>query len=346
MGEFSTYIEELSGELEQRCICDINITPKVSVIVPVYNLEDLISETLMSLINQTFKDFEIIVLNDGSKDNSLSIISVFAQFDKRIKIVNQENQGLGATRNNALCFAKGEYILYLDGDDLLSNDAIEILVESMKKDDFDFVVLGAYNYHSSKKSVGSYSYQKLPKFLRNKILENNDEILSNLFRFPRTAWSKFYRKDFVVKNGLKFQEKVTGEDQLFFVNAFINANKIMVLEKNLYYYRRARKNSLTFSKVRNTTDLIKIFYAVEEIVSTYNKINSEFIIKKYLQKAIVGLSKCSKEYRVFYYAEMLKMFHFVSDKYPNLELNKLKINQNDSYLSLKLKLYFINLCWR
>lgn len=346
MGDFAEYVEVLSSELEQKCIYEVSETPKVSVIVPVYNLEDLISETLKTLISQTFKDFEIIVLNDGSSDNSLSIISVFAQFDKRIKIVNQENQGLGAARNNALAFAKGEYILYLDGDDFLSDDAIKILVESMEKTSFDFIIFGAYNYLFSKKSVGSYSYQKIPKNLRNKILVNKDDILKNLFKFPRTAWSKFYRKDFILKNGLKFQEKVTGEDQLFFINAFLNANKIMVLEKNLYYYRRARKNSLTFSKVRNTTDLIEIFYAVEGLVSRCNNIDKEFIIKRYLQKAIVGLSKCSKEYRVFYYAEMLKMFHFVSEKYPNLELNKLKINQNDSYLSLKLKLYFINLCWR
>ena len=117
--------------------------PKVSVIIPVYNTEEYIGETLNSIINQTLKDIEIIVINDGSTDNSLRIINEYAQRDSRITVFTQANQGLSLTRNKGIIEARGEYIYFMDSDDLLENDALNSCYKHSTKGHLDFLFFDA-----------------------------------------------------------------------------------------------------------------------------------------------------------------------------------------------------------
>ena len=116
--------------------------PKISVIIPVYNTENYLKECLNSVINQTFKDIEIICVNDGSTDNSLSILEEYARTDSRIKIINQKNQGVSSSRNNGIKSARGEYIMFLDSDDLYKPDLCEKVVEKIDSQSPDIVMWG------------------------------------------------------------------------------------------------------------------------------------------------------------------------------------------------------------
>ena len=122
------------------------MNPSVSVVVPVYNVEMYLKECLDSLINQTFKDIEIICVNDGSTDNSLNILNEYASKDERIKVFSKENSGPGPTRNFGIDNAQGEYLLFVDSDDWLDLDAIKILYETSKSQDLDLLIFLAEDY--------------------------------------------------------------------------------------------------------------------------------------------------------------------------------------------------------
>lgn len=125
MGEYNNFIESLNDELTLYNHNYVFNIPKVTVIIPAFNVEDYIYDCLISLVKQTLKEIEIIIINDGSTDNTFSIISTFAQYDKRIKIVNQSNQKSGAARNKAIKLAKGEYITFVDSDDTIELTTLE-----------------------------------------------------------------------------------------------------------------------------------------------------------------------------------------------------------------------------
>ncbi|MBR3628081.1 MAG: glycosyltransferase family 2 protein [Elusimicrobia bacterium] len=122
--------------------------PKISVIVPTYNVEKYLSQCLDSILNQTFKDFECICINDGSTDNSLSILQKYASKDNRIKIINQENKGLSGARNAALKIVTGKYITFVDSDDFVSSDYLEKLINLAEKENSDIVYCRHKMYYS------------------------------------------------------------------------------------------------------------------------------------------------------------------------------------------------------
>lgn len=164
MGEYNNFIETLNSELELYEYQYSFEKPKVTVIIPVYNAEDYIYGCLISIIKQTLKEIELIIVNDGSTDNTFSIISIFGQHDKRIKIINQKNAKTGAARNNALKLAKGEYISFVDSDDKLHKTALEELYKKANLNKSDVVICGAYSVKHNKKGKGYYSIEKIPHY--------------------------------------------------------------------------------------------------------------------------------------------------------------------------------------
>ncbi len=125
----------------------MDMIPKVSIIIPVYNVEKYLKECLNSVVNQTLKEIEIICVDDGSTDNSLSILEEYAKKDNRINLLKQENSGAGAARNKGLDSARGEYIYFLDSDDFLELNAIEILYNQIAKNQADICFFKFYKYN-------------------------------------------------------------------------------------------------------------------------------------------------------------------------------------------------------
>ncbi len=218
--------------------------PVVSVIMPVYNTDSFLYEAISSVLNQTFKDLEFIVVNDGSTDNSLGIIKEFEKSDSRVILVDQQNSGSSIARQRALEMAKGEYLYFMDSDDILESEALEICYDRAVKDSLDMVFfdaisfsddpsLNAQDFHYNRKGVvGSEVFNGV--VLMDFLLERD------LFRVA--PWMHFFRREIVVSNNIQFYPGIVHEDELFFSRIYFYASRVGYIPKDLFK-RRLRANS-------------------------------------------------------------------------------------------------------
>ena len=231
----------------------------ISIIVPVYNVEKYITKCLESIVNQDYKDFELILVNDGSKDNSINLANGYLK-DKDIKwsIINKENGGLASARNAGLKVAKGEYISFIDSDDYISTDFLTTLLQALIKENADYSFC-AFEF-VKKQEIDIDSNDK-------EILFNKDELLKTFLKrtINFVVPSMLFKKEFLDKNELSFNEALRfSEDQPFIWNVILNTNKAIYLYKKMYGYY-IRENSIMTS-----TSLDKIINSFKEY-STYTK---------------------------------------------------------------------------
>ena len=217
---------------------------KVSIIVPIYNVEKYLESCLNSLINQTLKDIEIICVDDGSTDNSAHILQKYSQIDNRIKVITQSNSGQGIARNNALNIANGEYIGFVDPDDYVSPQMFETLYKNAKAYNADLVEESFYIDNQAR------SYKRKQKNKLN--LPTNDifnwKVKKNYaFSVNLAVWNKLYRRDFIRKFNIKFMNVLRGEDIIFTVKSRVLANRILYIDNADYYYRIKEDNSTTIN---------------------------------------------------------------------------------------------------
>ena len=205
--------------------------PKVSVIVPIYNAEKFLLKCLSSMTEQTLKDIEIICVNDGSTDKSLSIMQEYAKKDKRIKIINQKNQGLSSSRNNALRVAKGEYISFMDADDYANDCFLESLYNAAVKHEADVAVGNIVRVEEGKKDDYVLFYNK------TKIAHKTDDIF-RLLNIPKTCYvcNRIYKRNFVIENNLFFKDGAFFEDIVWSPLIAANAKKVVSEPRAKYYY--------------------------------------------------------------------------------------------------------------
>ena len=226
--------------------------PVVSVIVPVYNVEQYLPQCLDSIVNQTLKNIEIICVNDSSTDNSLNILNHYAEKDPRIKVVTQPNGGAGAARNRGLSLAAGKYLSFLDSDDFFEPDMLELAYNKAVCDKADFVVFQSDQYYTDRKEFVSVPWTLREKEIPPYTPFNHRQMTDNIFKvFVGWAWDKLYDREFVEKNHLRFQEQRTSNDLLFVFSAVAIAKRISVVKKVLAHQRRDAKDSL--SKTRENS---------------------------------------------------------------------------------------------
>lgn len=201
--------------------------PLISVIVPVYNVEKYLSKCLDCIIGQTYKNLEIICINDGSKDTSLQILERYANSDSRIKIVNKNNGGLSSARNAGLKIAHGEYISFIDSDDFPELFMYERAMACFD-DDIDVVVF-EYNEQYEDGKTKKYHLNYSGKYwINDDILKNSDH----------TTWNKIYKASCIKKNNVSFPEGYLYEDIVFFWNLFLSSVKcVYFLQESLHNYR-------------------------------------------------------------------------------------------------------------
>lgn len=193
---------------------------KVSVIVPVYNVEDYLGRCLDSLIDQTFGDYEIICINDCSPDNSAEVLCTYqSEYPNLIKVYhNEENMGLGKTREKALTLAKGDYILFIDSDDYVKSDYISSYVKAIEENDYDIIIGGYIRDASGKKTT------HLP----------SNSVWSTV-TYPM-ACAKLFKKSFITSNNLEFTQVACGEDIYFSLSAYYCGAQTKVIDYAGYYY--------------------------------------------------------------------------------------------------------------
>lgn len=207
--------------------------PKVSVIIPVFNTEKYLEKCLDSLICQSLEDIEIICVNDGSTDNSQVILEKYAQLDKRIKVLKQENKKQGAARNKGMEIATGEYIGYVDSDDWVDFDYFEELYIAAKKHNLDIAL-------ATNVRIGNGKTKKRLKIEKEQIVLNLQEKLDLCNQFKNECpTNKIYRRKFLIENNITWPEGVYCEDKLYTLKAIFWANGIVsVPDVNYYYFRR------------------------------------------------------------------------------------------------------------
>ena len=211
--------------------------PKVSIIIPVYNAEKYIEECIHTLLNQTLKECEFIFINDGSKDKSREIIEKYIDTDKRIRIINQQNQGVSTARNNGLDIAKGKYIGFVDADDYIEFDMYEKLYNKAIEDNCDIVLSDWKNEIDGEFISMNYDFPK------NTVLDSefiNENIIPYFLESDtlNTACNKLYKNKIIKENKIKFPKDVAlGEDGIFNMRVFSKVNTMKYIDYIGYYYR-------------------------------------------------------------------------------------------------------------
>jgi len=232
--------------------------PKVSIIVPVFNGEKYLEKSIESAINQTCTDIEIIVINDGSADNSSVLLEKFAEKDRRVKLIHQETLGPGGARNTGLKIATGDCIFFLDSDDYIADNTIEYMYNTLVEKEADIVCCGAYSVNKNHK-------RPRPFIEAVDMTETGPEALHRFFVFETygvSIWNKLYKRELITKSGISFAEGRYFEDTLFMPILLYSAEKIVSIEKYFYYYvRRVSSITLSYSK-KHADDMI---FSIEEL---------------------------------------------------------------------------------
>ncbi len=222
---------------------------KVSVVIPVYNACEYLAVTLESVCNQTLSDIEIICVDDGSTDGSREVIKEFALKDERIRLIEQKNLFAGAARNNGLAEAGGEYVVFWDADDFFHEKALEKLYNKITADGADICICDAYKYYTELgKSLCSddfVKYGNLPEVTPFSKKDIPDKIFNTGANVP---WNKMFRREFITKNGLQFQNVRKANDTYFVLMAFFLAEKITYVKNRLVHYRCDTDGSITSGK--------------------------------------------------------------------------------------------------
>jgi len=246
----------------------------VSVIIPIYNVEQYLEKCLDSIINQTYKNLEIICVNDCSPDNSSKILDEYSSRDKRIKIVNREkNGGLSAARNTGLDNATGEYIYFLDSDDWIDENYIECMLNAALSSKTEVVlntnIISEYENFSKKYTVRNFNPDG--EFI-NKINAIN--------KAPAMAWCRLFERNFLLKNNLKFLEGFIHEDIDFHHRTLNLLDKIYIFEGAQYHYLQ-RKNGIMQKRKSKVISCLQI---LEPILNYYNDLSK---VKKYIHQISV-----------------------------------------------------------
>lgn len=240
--------------------------PEVSIIIPVFNSENYIERCIKSVLCQTFKDIEIIIVNDGSTDKSLSICKKLAENDNKILIINQKNSGVSIARNKGLDCAEGKYISFIDSDDFVANDMIEFLVDNIKKYDSDIATCGICDCYAQ--SDGTIE-KKYGKNKNQRGIIDCREAMQEIFingKVSLFAYDKLYRRE--IFDNLRFPEGKIYEDAAIMPMVIQKVKKIYYDFTPKYFYVK-HKNSITSSKFKcQDMDIIKVSKKNFEFIKT------------------------------------------------------------------------------
>lgn len=317
----------------------MNMNPKISVIVPVYNAAKYLDECIISIINQTINDIEIIIVDDCSTDGSKDIILKYIH-DPRIKFLAiEKNSGVSYARNTGLKCAKGEYIGFVDSDDFISND----MFEKMLKSNSDIISCGYKKCDDEGNVISNHPFPL-------KSLKSHEEICKALStahetRFIWFACRNLYKRELITENKIQFNEKLKiGEDSLFNMYSFYYANSVSVINESLYYYR-SNPNSITSKKGKYyLEDSLALLY--NEKMSFYNKFgfNEEalkglyrYTVTHQLPMLLVNSLYCKNNIKHVFLLPMLK----ISLKNMPVFNPKLPIGIQVLILLSKLKQYWM-----
>lgn len=314
---------------------------KVSVIVPVYDVEEYLPLCLGSLIQQSLHDIEIICVEDKSTDDSKAILEFYSKKDDRIKVIkNQSNMGLGASRNVGMQHVRGEYTFFLDSDDWIDRDCLKILYEKSEELNLDMLFYRAINYDDYENKFYKTKYYDLVplKDFEDKVFDYKQIDSDYFFEVIVTAWSKLYSTKFLKKIGVTFPENTIHEDNLFFFEVLFNAKRLSFCNQD-FYNRRRRKDSITTTYDDSVIDAI---FVEESVINYFLENNLYEDYKKVLLNHIctflkIRLDLIDIRYKSEFYNKLKALFEKINNKYDlasdmNLVLSEKNLIFNRSIL--------------
>lgn len=255
--------------------------PILSIIVPGYNVEDYIDDCLQTIVNQSFTEYEVILIDDESPDNTGVIMDQYAEKYDNFRVIHKINEGISVARNIGIKESRGEYIAFVDSDDLLSPSAYQQLVGSLEKTHSDIAVGGVKRFNS-KKNVYSFLHRKaiLDGMNQTSILKHPELV------YDTTVWNKVFKKSLLIDNDILFPEGVIYEDIPFTLEAHLNAKSIDIIDHIVYYWRWREGENLSWTQQRNDLELYNQRLAsIKNGLDIINKYHAEQLIIPFLKKA-------------------------------------------------------------
>lgn len=234
----------------------------ISIVIPVYNVEKYLRRCVDSVLSQTYKDIEIILIDDGSKDKSGKICDEYEKKDSRVRAIHKENGGLSSARNRGIEEAQGEYIGFVDSDDYIDNDMYEVLYDELQKENADIAMCGLYDCYEGEKFTSNT--------VRERVVLNSEEAIKMVMEAKKTsvtAVNKLYRKE--IFRELRYPINKLSEDAFVIVDVLMKAKTIVFISDQKYYYVH-RKNSITTSGFKEKDlNVLEAYSRNKEIIEEY-----------------------------------------------------------------------------
>lgn len=294
----------------------------ISVIMPVYNVEKHIKQSIESVLNQTYKQLEIILVDDGSTDTSGIICDEYAKKDNRIKVIHKENGGLSSARNAGIDIASGKYIMFIDSDDFFENNACELLYNEIEAKDADYVIGNYINI--------TYEGEKWG----NPVFDINDnfkvcikDYQKSFFVMNSVVWNKIFKRDFIEKYKLRFVQGALAEDAIFSTFCYVHSDKGYFINDIVYNYRQNKEN-LSLSTNCTKKYFSKLNEAYELIFENFKETNNcEFYrffcarIMPYLLCKIIDTNELKDDEEIINVLKMFSWYFKQRDEYQVVVIN-------------------------
>lgn len=315
----------------------------ISVIIPVYNTEKYLDECIKSVLNQTYQDFELILVDDHSTDNSPLIIKKYLKQDSRIKAVtNKNSHGAGGARNTGIELSSGKYLAFLDSDDYYLPNFLEKMLLTQKQNDTDIVISYYYNLFNENTFIDklnfNYGFEPLNLFSKKSI----PKYLFNVVSYP--IWNRLYKKDYLTKYNLYFEEVLCGEDGLFNTLSTFLADKIELLQEPLIVHRIAHSTT-NLSSLCNTQN----YNQTERILIQLQALKKYKASKEIIQSLInLWLENAYNHKKIFPYMQEKNSYITVFSeikKHLKLYPPGYIYNKKTAQFMFALKLLPVNMMW-
>jgi len=290
---------------------------EITIIIPIFNAEKTLEKCVFSIFDQTFKNYNVIFIDDGSTDKSSNIYLHFVENDKRFSVYFQENKGPSAARNLGLKMSLSPYVVFIDSDDYLNKNYLEYLYRGMVKNKSDLICSGYYEIDKNERQIAVNDYKMF-----SKVNITKEEFIRSLFKGTSgVLWTKMFKRKIIIENNITFDERVKmSEDLIFNLKYVMFCSKITILNNFLYYYNRFDANGISSNQ---NIDYLR-----------YVNITNDVIEKTFLKFNITVLDIESIKYQRIW--NLLKSIIF------NSTLNELKILYSDKYINSNLQFLIAN----
>lgn len=307
--------------------------PVISVIVPVYNVQDYLARCLDSILSQTFSDYELICVNDGSADNSRAILEEYRKRDARIKIVDKENGGLSSARNAGMEAAKGEFYSFVDSDDWIDKTMLEKLYNKIQDTGSDIAICAVHQFDETNQKIDDsnpyYTLEFFDAAFDNRAFSYK-ETKPFLMDVCVMAWNKLYRRSHIEKCSALFPDGLIFEDGPFFFSIFFKTQRVCIVRDFLYYYRINRKNSIiqkAGKKFLNVIDVTELMFSKIKDLEDFDDIRYTFFRKK-AEDLIFRFEHLKPKYKKAFAEKLKKESSLVNEEIfpPSMVHGKFKYN--------------------